>query len=338
MTLLGRLLSAPGRLFRALREGLARAGRLVTAPFRWLKGRAEAIRRFFTEVPEDVPLAETLSETFEGQEGVMGMLGAFAEHIDALRRHLLRAIVVLAITTAVCFTFADRLMAVLAVPLGDNIQTELWALFQKTPAEAVQGFFELGAQGLAKMQVIEPTESVGVFMRVSLLAGTAFAMPWIVFEVFLFIAPGLYPRSRLLLLLALPAVSLLFLAGLLFTYLVMLPTAIPFLQDFMGFKAAWRPTAYFGLVTNLMFWVGVAFQLPLIIYALASVGLLRARQLMAQWRVAIIAIAIIAAAITPTTDPVNMGLVMLPMILLYFVSILGAWIAERGLRRRAEAA
>jgi sec-independent protein translocase protein TatC len=229
-------------------------------------------------------------------------------------------------------------MAVLAVPLGENIQTEIWALFQKPPAEAVQRFFELGAQGLAKMQVIEPTESVGVFMRVSLLAGTAFAMPWIVFEIYLFIAPGLYPRSRILLLLALPVISLLFLAGLLFTYLVMLPTAIPFLERFMGFRAAWRPTAYFGLVTNLMFWVGVAFQLPLIIYALASVGLLRTKQLIAQWRVAVLAIAVIAAAITPTTDPVNMGLVMLPMILLYFVSILGAWFAERGLQRRKQAA
>jgi sec-independent protein translocase protein TatC len=228
-------------------------------------------------------------------------------------------------------------MAVLAVPLGDDIQTELWSLFRRPPGEALARFFELGAQGIAKMQVIEPTESVGVFMRVSLLAGTAFAMPWIVLEAYLFIAPGLYPRSRVLLLLALPLVTLLFLVGMAFTYFVMLPTAIPFLENFMGFRAAWRPTAYFGLVTNLMFWVGVAFQLPLIIYVLASVGLLRTQQLVAQWRIAIIAIALIAAAITPTTDPVNMGLVMLPMILLYFVSILGAWFAERGLRRNREA-
>ncbi len=87
-----------------------------------------------------------------------------------------------------------------------------------------------------------------------------------------------------------------------------------------------------------MFWVGVAFQLPLVVYALAAVGLLRAGQLVAQWRVAIVAIAIISATITPTTDPINMGLVMVPMILLYGISIVGAWIAERGLRRREKPA
>jgi sec-independent protein translocase protein TatC len=158
-------------------------------------------------------------------------------------------------------------------------------------------------------------------------------MPWIVTEIYAFVAPGLMPRSRILLLIIIPIASLLFLAGVSFTYFVMLPPAVAFLRDFMGFQANWRPSAYFGLVTNLMFWVGIAFQMPLIIYALAAVGLLRANQLMAQWRIAVVVIAIIAAVITPTTDPVNMGLVMLPMVLLYFVSIAGAWFAERSLRR-----
>lgn len=329
-----RVLAFPRRLWQAFWRLVLRLWHAATAPWRWLRGRWRAVVDFFTEVPEDTPLTETLADSFQSRDALTDTLSGFAEHIDALRRHLLRSVIVLAVTTALCFTFADRLMAMLAVPLGDNSQTELLALFQLPAADALERFFELGAQGLSKMQVIEPTESVGVFMRVSLLAGTAFAMPWIVFEVFLFIAPGLYPRSRLLLLLALPVISLLFLAGLLFTYLIMLPAAVPFLENFMGFRAAWRPAAYFNLVTGLMFWIGVSFQLPLIIYTLAAVGLLRAKHLIAQWRIAVVAIAIVSAAITPTTDPVNMGLVMLPLIALYFVSIFGAWFAERGLRRR----
>jgi sec-independent protein translocase protein TatC len=337
MTALHAILSAPARLLKALWRFIQRAAGLLTWPARWLVGRWTAARRFFTEVPDDAPLTETLSESFGNRDSLMDTLGGFGEHLDALRQHLLRSVIVLVLTTALCFAFADRLMALLAVPLGDDAQTVLPQLLQLPPLEAAGRLLALGQAGLAKMQVIEPTESVGVFMRVSLLGGTAFAMPWIVFEVYLFIAPGLYPRSRILLLLALPAVSLLFLLGLAFTYFVMLPTAIPFLEDFMGFRAAWRPSAYFGLVTNLMFWVGVAFQMPLIIYALASVGLLRTQQLVAQWRVAVLVIALVAAAITPTTDPVNMGLVMLPMVLLYVVSIVGAWFAERGFRGRSQA-
>jgi sec-independent protein translocase protein TatC len=98
--------------------------------------------------------------------------------------------------------------------------------------------------------------------------------------------------------------------------------------------------AYFGLITSLMFWIGVAFQMPLLIYALAAVGILNARQLAQQWRAAIVIIAIIAAVVTPTIDPVNMALVMAPMILLYGLSILGAIVAgagrKRDLRDRAE--
>jgi sec-independent protein translocase protein TatC len=82
-----------------------------------------------------------------------------------------------------------------------------------------------------------------------------------------------------------------------------------------------------------MFWIGIAFQFPLIIYVLARVGLVRAQVLINQWRLAIVIIAILSAMITPTIDPVNMALVMGPMIVLYFLGILLAKIAERGRNR-----
>jgi sec-independent protein translocase protein TatC len=103
---------------------------------------------------------------------------------------------------------------------------------------------------------------------------------------------------------------------------------VPFLYTFGGFRQAWQPLKYFELVTGLMFWIGLAFQMPLIIYALAALGWIRAKQLVEYWRMAVIVIAVIAAMVTPTVDPVNMGLVMLPMILLYLFSILGARVAE----------
>jgi sec-independent protein translocase protein TatC len=79
-----------------------------------------------------------------------------------------------------------------------------------------------------------------------------------------------------------------------------------------------------------MFWIGVTFEFPLVIYLLANLGLIKAKTLATQWKLAIVIIAVLAAVITPTVDPVNMGLVMAPMIILYFISIGLAYIAQRG--------
>lgn len=297
-------------ILRAIVWVLSLPLRPFIAAWRWLRARFQPVTDFFTEVPEDVSLTDTVSEAFESKAIFQETLGGLGEHIDALRRHLLRSVLALTITTLFSLIFAEQFMALLSVPLGP--------------------------EGIAALQTIDPTESVGVYMRVALLSGVAFAMPWIVLELYLFIAPGLMPRSRVLLLMAIPAASVLFLLGLAFTYWVMLPAAIPFLREFGGFRSAWRPSAYFGLVTSLMFWIGIAFQTPLIIYALAAVGLLNARQLASQWRIAVVVIAIVAAAITPTVDPVNMALVMAPMLALYAVSILGAAVAGAARRRDAQ--
>jgi sec-independent protein translocase protein TatC len=317
--------------------------RLITAPFRWIFHLLaapfvrpyRAARDFFFSVPDDTPITDTVSEVFDDRQVLMSLFAGLAEHIDALRRHLLRCVIALAITTTICVVFTDRLVQLLSIPLGmaSTGQTA-------TPADlwqAAQQAFTVGQQGMERLQVIEPTEAVGVFMRVALLAGFVLAMPWIILEAYLFIAPGLMPRSRILLLVVIPTASVLFLSGIAFTYFIMLPAAVPFLYTFMGFRAAWRPSAYFDLITNLMFWVGVAFQMPLVVYALAMAGLLRARQLASQWRFAVIGAAVASAMITPTTDPVNMALVMAPMMLLYVVSIVAAKVAETGRQRRNRA-
>jgi len=300
-------------MIRRLLRGLVWVLMLPLRPFaplgRWVRDRWRSFTGFFTEVPEDVSLTDAVGDVFDDKNAFRETLMGLGEHVDALRRHLLRSIIVLAITTAISLTFTTKLMDFLASPIGPD--------------------------GRSQLTVIEPTEAIGVYMRVGLLSGLALAMPWIVMEIYLFVAPGLMPRSRITMLGIIPLASVLFILGLAFTYYVMLPTAIPFLFNFLEFRAAWRPSAYFGLVTSLMFWIGVAFQLPLIIYALAAVGLVSARQLANQWRAAIVAIAIIAAVITPTVDPVNMALVMAPMILLYGFSILGAIVA--GGRRQAAA-
>ena len=191
--------------------------------------------------------------------------------------------------------------------------------------------------GLSSLQAIDPTEGIGVFMRVALMTGIAITSPYIAFEIWLFAAPGLHSREKKIGLAGIPAATFFFVLGLAFTFYVLLPPAIPFLGGFTKIEQAWSAQKYFALITNLMLWLGLFFEFPLVIYVLTAIGIVRPKLLAEQWKIAIVVISVIAAAVTPTVDPVNMGLVMLPMILLYFISIGLSYLAYAGRSKNAEA-
>ena len=234
----------------------------------------------------------------------------FFEHLWSFRNHLMRSVIVLAVFVVAAFWVAGELMAFLSGPIG----------------------------GLEKLQAIQVTEELGVFMRVAMSAGIAVAFPYIAFEIWWFAAPGLKPREKKMGLLAIPLASALFLMGMAFTFFVLLPAALPFLGGFTQISEFWAANEYFKFVTGLMFWIGLFFEFPLVIFVLSSIGLVKPEFLRQQWRVAIIIIAVLAAAVTPTVDPVNRGLVMVPRVLLYFVSIGLSYVAYAGRMRRQAAA
>jgi sec-independent protein translocase protein TatC len=121
----------------------------------------------------------------------------------------------------------------------------------------------------------------------------------------------------------------LFLAGAAFAYFVMLPVAIPYLINFLGVPTTPRLLSYVKFTTSLIFWLGIGFELPIFVFALAKFRLVTPHTLLKQWRIAIVLIAVAAAAITPTIDPINMAILMLPLFLLYLISVLFAFIAIR---------
>lgn len=268
--------------------------RLITAPFRWVRSMIAEVKTFLSEEPEDTPLGDSLEKAVNNPQSLL-------VHLDALRKHLLRAALVLAMATILAFAFASQIIDLLSLPVG----------------------------GIEALVAIDPTEPIGTFMRVSLLTAFAITLPYIILEIWLFVAPGLSRDSRIFGLYAIPIAVIFFIGGMAFAYFVLLPTAIPFLVNFGGITSQIRPSSYIRFVTSIMFWIGIAFQFPLIIYVLARVGLIRAKVLIDQWRLAVVIIAILSAAITPTIDPINMALVMGPMIILYFLGILLAKIAER---------
>ncbi len=223
------------------------------------------------------------------------------QHLDELRQRVFKAFFAIILTTAISFIFAGRLIDFLASPIG-------------------------GSKALVSIEV---TENIAIFMRVAMLSGILLAMPVIVYQLMAFLLPGLKANERAWLLAIVPMASLLFIAGVAFTWFVMLPSALPFLIHFLGITTQVRPLNYFGFVTTLMFWIGICFELPLLVMFLARLKIVSAKQLVKAWRYAVVAIAIIAAAVTPTVDPINMGLVMLPLMGLYVVSIVLAAIVRR---------
>jgi sec-independent protein translocase protein TatC len=98
----------------------------------------------------------------------------------------------------------------------------------------------------------------------------------------------------------------------------------------MGITTQVRPANYFEFITRIMFWIGICFEMPLVVMFLAKMKFVTAKQLAGGWRYAIVVMAVVAAAVTPTVDPVNMGLVMAPLMVLYLVSIMLAWIVRKG--------
>src|SRR5690349_19366227 len=271
---------------------------IIALPFRGLR---RIVQFLDEEPPEDRPLIDTFSSLATEAE----TRASLWEHVEALRMHLLRMIIGLALGVGVSFYFTIPLMKYLAAPVG----------------------------GLKKLQAIQVTEGIGVYMRVALMSGVAIMLPYLAFELWLFAAPGLKPRDRKMGLLGIPLATLLFLMGLACTYYLLLPPALPWLANFTQIPQVWTANNYFGFVTDLMLWIGLFFEFPLVIYILTSIGFVKPQLLLHQWRLAIVIIAIIAAVITPTVDPVNMSLVMLPMTLLYFVSIALSYIAYAGRRR-----
>lgn len=267
---------------------------ILAAPFRMIA----RFHRFLNTEPEERPISEVFADLATSSDTRQMMW----DQVDALRMHLLRSVLALTVAVIAAFWVAQGLMEYFAIPIG----------------------------GLEKLQAIQVTEEISVFMRVAMSVGIAAAFPYIAFELWLFAAPGLRPRERKLGLVGIPLSTVLFLTGMAFTFYILLPAALPFLGGFTKIAEFWAAREYFSFVTGLMFWIGLFFEFPLIIYILTAMGLVQPKFLAEQWRLAVVIISIIAAAITPTIDPVNMGLVMLPMILLYFISIGLSFIAYAG--------
>jgi sec-independent protein translocase protein TatC len=244
--------------------------------------------------------------TEKTQEFPNEKLMTLLEHLIELKDRLVRIGIALVVWGAASFVLAERVLR--------------WLL---RPMQLYQGTYKIIAT--------KPTTTIGLFMKISLFTGAFFAMPWIVHQVLLYVLPGLTHREKKALVWIIPGATLFFVVGAAFAYFVMAPAAIPFLLGFWSnlVEQNWMVDEYVPFITSLVFWVGVSFETPLLMAFAARLGVVTAKQLLSVWRFAIVGAAVLAAVITPTPDPFNMTLVMIPLDMLYFLGVLMARLAQR---------
>lgn len=278
-------------------------------------------------VPPEPALAALEDDEGEEEDGHGARMGLF-DHLDELRRRLTRAAIALVVGTLIGFVVSGVALDYLRGPYCQIVEANAI----RTAEEA--GLDPAGViivDNDCKLVTLGPTGGVVAYFRVGLMIGGIIAIPMITYQGLMFIFPGLTRKEKRTVLMALPAIFLLFLIGTGFAWFILMPPALGFLEGFQPnlFRSEWTADLYLSFITALIFWMGVAFQTPLIFFVLGLLGLVTTGALVRNWRLAVVGAAVAAALITPTIDPVNMFLVMGPLLVLYALSIVLVYVARR---------
>jgi sec-independent protein translocase protein TatC len=206
------------------------------------------------------------------------------------------------------------------IPKGVRLPIELDAAATNQP---------VGGQN-DKLIVTDALEPFSLYIKVSLYAAIAISVPFLLLQIWGFVAPGLYPHERAYVTPFILLSSISFVLGAAFAYYVLFPPAARYLLGLGSeFQLLLKASDYFDFIVLIMLGMGVVFQMPAITYVLARIGIVTAGFLMRIWKTALIVILIAAAVLSPTSDIPNMMLFAAPMLVLYVVSILVAWIFNK---------
>ena len=228
----------------------------------------------------------------------------FWEHLDELRGRLWRMLVAAVVVAVACFCFKDALFSIVLAPKPDDMQ----------------------------LINVELTQQFLTHMRVALWGGILIVSPYLIYQVFAFVAPGLYNTERRVAMRAVGSGYLLFAAGLLLNYFVVFPFTVRFLGNYQVSSDVQNTitlSSYISMLGVMSLLMGLVFELPVLCWLLAKIGVLKAGFMKRYRRHAIVIIVIMGAVITPTGDPFTLSLVSVPIYLLWELSILIVTRVER---------
>ena len=237
---------------------------------------------------------------------------SFLEHLEELRQRLVRSVLAVAVGFVVCFYFSDNIYGYLAKPLTDTLQ----ALHMSD-----------------KLVYTNPTDPFNLYIKLSIVAGLFLASPYVLWQVWLFISPGLYKHEKRYVWPFVFLTSTLFISGGAFAYKLAFPAALRFLVEFgKRFQPMISINEYWNLALTIIVGVGLVFELPVVILVLSFFGIVTPKFLIRQIRYAVLITAVVAAAIAPTPDWTTLFMFWIPMVGLYIFSIGLSWLVQ--LRRK----
>jgi sec-independent protein translocase protein TatC len=246
----------------------------------------------------------------EDEDALDGRM-SFLDHLDELRKRLTHAVVALLVGFLAAFAFAARAQDFVMAPLLATLPPGGHFIYT------------------------EPTEAFFLQLKIAAILGLIFASPYVMFQVWLFIAPGLYANEKKFAVPFVLGTTILFTAGAAFSHYVVFPAAFQFFGGFSNEHVIFTPRIepVFGMYAWLLLAMGVIFQMPMLVMVLARMGLVTAGFLARHIKYAILIIFIVAAIATPSPDPVSQTVVAAPMVVLYALSIGVAWIFQKKRRR-----
>ena len=266
--------------------------------------------------PPELPPPPVSDGTEDADEGGPDLGGSmtFLEHLDELRKRIVHSASAIAITFVGCWVLREEIFRILAIPIADVV----------APGQGVEA-------GMKELIFVRPTEPFSIWLKVSFVGAVFAASPYILLQVWLFIAPGLYRKEKSYAVPFLVSSTALFLLGGVFAYFVILPTALDFLINQFGrlFRPMVSAIEFFNFEVVILVGMGAVFQLPVVIAFLSLFGMVTPGFLWRNFRYAFLLILIIAAVVSPTADALNLFLWSGPMVVLYLVSIVISWVFQR---------
>jgi sec-independent protein translocase protein TatC len=243
---------------------------------------------------------------------------SFFEHLVELRKRLINSVIAIVLGACIGIAVSEKFFAFVARPMQTALRN---------------------AHLSDKLVYTNPTGALNLLITLGLYIGLVLASPVVLYQVWLFIAPGLYKTEKKAALGFVVSSVFLFLCGISFGYVVILPNVLKFLISFQGpFQPLISINEYWDLILMVMLGLGVVFEMPILIFFLALFGIVTPKFLLHNFRYAMLIITVIAAVVTPTPDATTMLVFMAPMVVLYFVGILVAYFVVRNKKRAAEIA
>jgi sec-independent protein translocase protein TatC len=259
-------------------------------------------------MPDVIDGPETEKE--ERQLGQMGLL----QHLQELRQRIIYCLLAVAVCFGAGWYYADRIFALMEKPIK--------------AALAAHGYE-------AKLGYVDPTDPFNLYLKIGLYAGIFIASPVILYQLWMFISPGLYRREKRFILPFLVLSVGLFLSGGFFGYRIVYPVALDFL---IGFSTDLKPMImakeYLDLFLTIILGLAIIFELPIVLGFMGMLGVVNARFLFKHIRGAIFLFFVVAAILTPTTDPLNMTIYAAPLVALYVLSIGIVWLVHPKQRKK----